>query len=142
MSALHADVTDMVDHDSLYEQAHAEALRHKWIESQKHGRDLGEWAIHDWYRKYWRLYCRYCRVEHIKGNRRSREFGDDDFGNLYTLIIVKGDLLVDLILDRIQDGYENLDIINWAMDWGLPMNRVVDILIQIDVNGCRFDRPC
>jgi hypothetical protein len=140
MSATHAAVAILVDEVSLYEQAHAEALRHKWIESQKHGRDLGEWAIRDWYRRYWRTYCRFCRVEHIEGNRRWREFGNDDFGHLYSLIVA-GDLLVDRILDRIYTGWENLDIINWAMTWALPMDRVVDILIQIDVNRARLDYP-
>src|SRR5690606_22090768 len=62
MSASHAVMADVVQEVSLYEEAHAEALRHKWIESQKHGRDLGDWAIRDWYRRYWRLYCRCCRV--------------------------------------------------------------------------------
>lgn len=35
--------------------AHAldEAEKHKWIESQKAGRDLGEAAIMDWFRKNW-----------------------------------------------------------------------------------------
>lgn len=140
MSASYAVATYEVDEVSLYEEAHAEALRHKWIESQKHGRDLGESAIRDWYRRYWRLYCRCCRVEHIEGNRRWREFGDDDFGHLYFLI-VQGDLLTDRVLDRIYAGHENLDIINWGMDWGLPMNRLVDILIQIDVNRARLDTP-
>lgn len=140
MSASYAVAATLADEMSLYEEAHAEALRHKWIESQKHGRDLGEWAIRDWYRKYWRIYCRCCRVEHIEGNRRWREFGDDDFGHLYSLIVA-GDLLVDRILDRIYAGWENLDIINWGMDWGLPMDRLVDILIQIDVNRARLDDP-
>jgi hypothetical protein len=57
------------------------------------------------------------------------------------LLIVKGDLLTDCILDRVYAGYENLDIINWALDWGLPMDRVRHILKQIDVNQARFDRP-
>ncbi len=140
MSASHAVATCEVDEVSLYEEAHAEALRYKWIESQKHGRDLGDSAIRDWYRKYWRLYCRCCRLQHVEGNRRWREFGDDDFGHLDSLI-AQGDLLMDRILDRIQAGHENLDIINWGMDWGLPMDRLVDILIRIDVNRARIDHP-
>ena len=48
---------------------------------------------------------------------------------------------MDRILDRIYAGHENLDIINWGMDWGLPMDRLVDILIRIDVNGARLDHP-
>ena len=50
-----------------------------------------------------------------------------------------GDLLADRILDRIDAGHENLCIINWAIGWGLPTDRVVRILEQIDVNRARLD---
>lgn len=123
---------------SLYEEALREAERHKWIESQKHGRDLGEGAIRDWYRMHWLRYCRYRRLEHVRGSRRWREFGDDNFGQLYSLIVA-GDLLVDRILDRVYAGYENLEIINWAIDWGLPLSRVIDVLAQLDVNRARLE---
>jgi hypothetical protein len=33
--------------------------RHKWIESQKAGRDLGEEAVYDWVRKYAADFRRY-----------------------------------------------------------------------------------
>lgn len=36
-----------------------EALRHKWIESEKAGRDLGEAAIQDWVSKYAKKFRRY-----------------------------------------------------------------------------------
>ena len=112
---------------SLYEEACREAERHKWIESQKQGRDLGEHAIHEWYRNYWLSYCRHRRLEHLGGLRRWVEFSDEHFGCLYSLIVT-GDLLVDRILDRVCAGHENLEIINWALDWGLSPERVVDIL--------------
>jgi len=123
---------------SLYEEAVREAERHKWIESQKHGRDLGEIAIREWYRVYWHRYCRYKRMEHLGGRRRWREFPDEQFGHLYSLIVA-GDPLVDLVLDRVYSGQENLEILNWAIDWGMPVQRVVDILAEIDVNRARLD---
>ena len=123
---------------SLYEEAIREAERHKWIESQKQGRDLGEPAIREWYRVHWPLYCRYRRLEHLQGRRRWREFGDEKFGRLFSLILA-GDLLTDRILDRVYAGHENLDIINWGFQWGLPMFRVIDILAQLDVNRDRLD---
>jgi hypothetical protein len=123
---------------SLYDEAVREADRHKWIESQKQGRDLGEFAIREWYRVHWPLYCRWRRLEHLQGRRRWREFGEDDFGQLYSLIVA-GDPLVDCILDRIYNGYENLAIINWAYDWGLPVARVLDVLAQLDVNRARLE---
>lgn len=41
----------MVLHDFIRLQLE-EINRHKWIESQKAGRDLGEDAVYDWVRKY------------------------------------------------------------------------------------------
>ena len=123
---------------SLYAEAVKEAERHKWIESQKHGRDMGEPAIRDWYRNYWNRFCRWRRMEHLQGTRRWREFGDDDFGQLQVLIVT-GDLLVERILDRVYAGHENLTIINWALHWGLPMERVIRILAQLDVNRAHLD---
>jgi hypothetical protein len=123
---------------SIHDEAKREAQRHKWIESQKHGRDLGDQAIRDWYRKYWRAYCRHRRIEHLRGRQRWAEFDDEPFGKIDTLI-ASGDCLVDRVLDRVYAGCENLEIINWAIDWGLPTDRVVDILAQLDVNRARFE---
>lgn len=123
---------------SLYDEAALEADRHKWIESQKRGRDLGELAIREWYQLHWPQYCRFKRLEHLRGSRRWREFSDEPFGCLYTLI-VQGDLLADRILDRVYAGYENLEIINWAIDWNLDIERVLDILAQLDVNRARLE---
>lgn len=133
-----AQLIEEVSAVSLHREAYHEAERHKWIESQKHGRDLGYSAIREWYRVHWPRYCRLCRMEHLQGVRRWEEFGDEPFGHLYELIVT-GDLLVDRILDRVYAGYENLSIINWAMEWGLPMDRVLNILGQMDVNRARLD---
>lgn len=123
---------------SLYEEAFREAERHKWIESQKRGRDLGETAIREWYRLHWLCYCRRKRLEHLRGSQCWREFGDEQFGQLYSLIVT-GDPLVDRILDRVDAGCENLEIINWALDWGITLERVIDILAQVDVNRARLE---
>lgn len=123
---------------SLYEEGSKEAQRHKWIESQKHGRDLGQAALQEWYSVHWPTYCRKKRLEHLQGRQRWREFQDEEFGHLYSLIL-EGDLLVDRILDRVDAGFENLAIINWALDWNLPMDRVLSILTQIDINKARLD---
>lgn len=77
-------------------------------------------------------------MEHLQGRHRWREFGEEQFGHLYSLIL-QGDLLADRILDRVYAGYENLGILNWAIDWGLPLKRVVDILAQVDVNRARLE---
>jgi len=125
---------------SLYDEAFREAERHKWIESQKQGRDLGDFAIRDWYGNYWFLYCRHRRIEHLRGDARWREFEDEKFGIRRHLIVTEG-LLADRILDRIDEGFENLDIILWAQAWGLPVDRVLTVLELIDVNRARVDLP-
>lgn len=125
---------------SVFDEARREALRHKWIESQKLGRDLGDVAIREWYRKHWPLYCRYRCMEHLQGRQRWREFGEDQFGHLYSFSLqAVDDLLTDRVLDRVYAGQENLTIINWALHWGLPINRVLDILLRVDVNRSRLD---
>ncbi len=122
---------------SIYDEALRETQRHKWIESQKHGRDLGDQAIRDWFRKHWRTYCDIADGA-SSGTRRWAEFDDEPSGQIDAMITAD-DILVDRVLDRVYAGYENLDIINWAIDWGLPTNRVVEILARLDVNRARFE---
>src|SRR5947209_7185939 len=90
---------------SIYDEALREAHRHKWIESQKHGRDLGDQALHDWFRKHWRSYCRHRRMEHLRGRRRWAEFDDEPSDQIDSLITAD-DCLVDRVLDRVYAGYE------------------------------------
>lgn len=123
---------------SLYEEGLREALRHKWIESQKHGKDLGETALTDWYRRYWPLFCRLKCLEHLAGSCSYREFAPEDFGMIGAFIRHE-DLLLELILDRAADGMENLELILWAHDWGLPMPRVLYILEQLNLNRAQLD---
>jgi len=47
-------------------------------------------------------------------------------------------VLLDRILDRLKSGQENLDIINWALDWNIPMDPVVQILEALDINSRRL----
>lgn len=124
---------------SVYEEARKEADRHKWIESQKHGHDLGEHAIHNWYSKYWFIYCIQRRVEHLKGERAWSEFSDEPFGKLDRLIQARDPLAL-RIIDWVNAGNENLIIINWALDDSLPMERVIEVLAEIDVNRARLPR--
>jgi len=126
---------------SVHEAALEEAERHKWIESQKQGRDLGWSALDEWFSRFWLPYCRQRRLEHIQGSRLWVEFEATEFGRLSELLYL-GDLLLDRILDRMEHGYENLDIINWAMDWGLCIDRVLSLLELIDINRARLPPRC
>jgi hypothetical protein len=123
---------------SVYDAAWEEAHRHKWIESQKHGRDLGDAALKDWFRKFFLPFCRQRRLEHVEGSRPWLEFAEQEFGQVYELIL-QGDLLLDRILDRMEHGFDNLEIINWALAWGLQMGRVLELLEMIDINRARLE---
>lgn len=123
---------------SLHEEGLREAERHKWIESQKRGTDLGAWALNDWYGRYWPIFCRLKCLEHLAGIRSWSEFAPETFG-LIGKLIRDEDLLLELILDRAYSGMENLSLILWAHDWGLPMKRVLYILEQLNLNQAQLE---
>ena len=123
---------------SLYECAFREAERHKWLESERHGYDVGEGAIRDWYHHRWPHFCRTCQLQHVAGRVRWAEFDPALFASLHEAI-ASGDVLADRILDRVDAGWENLTILLWAREWGLPMKPVLTILERIDVNRARLD---
>ncbi|MFK7779191.1 MAG: hypothetical protein QM501_13880 [Gimesia sp.] len=134
-----SELVDPDDPSSIYEEAPLEADRHKWIESQKNGSDLGKLAISDWYRNHWYYFCIGKRIEHLLGNRCWQEFSESHFGFLNSLRF-KDDLLADRILDRIfLMRMENLDIIIWARESNLELDRVIEILELIDINSARLE---
>ena len=98
---------------SVFEAAFEEARRHRWIESEKCGRDLGESSFLDWYQNHWTIFVRYRHVEHLIGQRRWPEFGRRSFGVFHQAMVV--DRLTCEIIDRYQAGDENLNIINWEI---------------------------
>lgn len=122
---------------SLYHHAREEALRHKWVESEKAGRDLGKSAIEDWNKHHWWRWCRGRWLEHLQGEIYWKELGPSYFGALRRRIVADP-ILQDRIVDRIKEGWENLDIILWATRWGLDISAVHEILTTLDMNSCRF----
>jgi hypothetical protein len=129
---------------SVYLDGEQEALRFKWIESEKAGRDLGEAAIRRWVQNHWWGYLRARWLEHLQGKRFWLELDRGDFG-LLQRTFHDNSLLLDRILDRLKAGQENLDILCWAQDWGIPTTAVIEILEALDINSRRlahrFD-PC
>jgi len=127
---------------SVFDRGELEALRHKWIESEKAGRDLGEWAIRCWVREHWNGFLRERWLEHLQGRAFWIELDHDDFGLL--LRSFQDSPLIEPILHRLIAGQENLDVINWAIDMDLPMDHVLDILETLDINSrrieCHLDR--
>jgi hypothetical protein len=130
---------------SVYVDGEQEALRFRWIESEKAGRDLGEAAIRRWVQCHWWGYLRARWLEHLQGKKFWVELDRGDFGLLQRKFH-DNTLLLDRILDRIKAGQENLDIIHWALEWNIPMDPVLQILESLDINSRRlahrFDPQC
>src|ERR1700756_2570567 len=81
---------------SVHDCGEVEAQRHKWIESEKAGRDLGEWAIRCWVRKHWNGFLRERWLEHLQGWTYWIELDHDDYGLLQRAF--KGSKWIDEIL--------------------------------------------
>ena len=126
-----------MDKSSVYTESEQEALRYKWIESEKAGHDLGEDAIRLWVKRHWWGYLRARWLEHLQGKCFWVELDRGDFG-LLQREFHDNTLLLDRILDRLKSGQENLDIILWARNWGLPMTPVLQILEALDINSRRL----
>jgi hypothetical protein len=122
---------------SVYTESEQEALRYKWIESEKAGRDLGEAAIRRWVKEHWGGYLRERWLEHLQGKRFWVELDRGDFGLLQRQFHERT-LLLDRILDRLKSGQENLDIILWAHDWGIDVKAVLSVLEALDINSRRL----
>src|SRR5258708_20786964 len=71
-----------MEKSSVYLDGEQEALRYKWIESEKAGRDLGEAAIRRWVQNHWWGYLRARWLEHLQGRRFWVELDRGDFGLL------------------------------------------------------------
>ncbi len=122
---------------SVHDRGAVEAQRHKWIESEKAGRDLGEWAIRGWVRHHWNGFLREKWLEHLEGRTFWIELDHDDFGLLQRAF--QDSELIGEILWRLKSGQENLDILNWAIDEGLEMPEVLEILETLDINSRRIE---
>lgn len=127
-----------MEKSSVYADGEQEALKYKWIESEKAGYDMGEAAIRRWVQFHWWGYLRARWLEHLHGKRFWIELDRGDFGLLQRKFL-ENTLLLDRILDRIKIGQENLDIISWAIDWHIPIDPVINILEALDINSRRLN---
>jgi len=122
---------------SVHDHGEAEAQRHKWIESEKAGRDLGEWAIRSWVREHWNGFLRDRWLEHLEGRNFWIELDHNDFGLLQRSF--QDSRLIGAILQQLKHGLENLDVINWAIDQDERMDEVIEILEALDINSRRIE---
>jgi hypothetical protein len=123
---------------SVFEAAFREARRHCWIESQKQQRDLGERALGEWYQRFWWTFLRHRHLEHLMGERMWDEFDQRSFGILQPFLLSRGTLAREVV-ELYKSGWENLDIINWAMRQDIPIREVHDCLLLINMNDARID---
>ncbi len=126
-----------MEKSSVYVDGEQEALKFKWIESEKAGHDLGEAAIRRWVQCHWWGYLRARWLEHLQGTRFWVELDRGDFG-LLKKKFHDNQLLLDRILDRLKAGQENLDIIRWAQEWNVTIEPVLQILEALDINSRRL----
>jgi len=130
-------VSSGIAHRNLFEEATREAHRHKWIESEKAGCDLGDAAISDWHQRYWHSFTRERWVQHLRGEVFWKELDNNDFGLLASRFHDNKEL-VNRIASKIETGGENLDIIEWAVAQGMDVSGVVDVLKRLDINRRRI----
>ena len=117
--------------------ARREADRHKWIESEKHGRDLGEPAIKDWYKFHYPGWHRERLYEHVAGICPWDALDRGNFGLLNKLGPWRS--TAEKLLSRIREGGENLDILLWSREQGMPQEVVLRLLMILDINAQRID---
>jgi hypothetical protein len=130
-------VPDGIECYSVYADCEVEANKYKWIESEKYGCDQGDEAIRRWVRVHWCGYLRAKWLEHLQGVRFWLELDRGDFGLLKREFRDQA-FLLDRILDRLKEGKENLDIIQWAIEWKIPIEPVLRILNALDINSRRL----
>lgn len=122
---------------SVHDRGAHEAQKFKWIESEKAGRDLGEWAIRCWVREHWNGFLRARWLEHLQGKTFWIELDHDDFGLLQRAF--RDSSLINPILDMLKSGRENLDVLCWAIDRAHPIDHVLEILEALDINSRRIE---
>ncbi len=122
---------------SIYAEAEEEASRYMWIESEKAGQDPGEEAIRQWVWQHWWGLLRSRWLGHLRGKWFWVEVARGDFGLLQRQF-KENALLLDRVLDRLEAGRQNLDVLVWVAEWGIPAGPVLEILAAVDVHGRRL----
>ena len=140
VAALPADDRTKYQEKSVYKDVIEEEDRHKWIESERAGYDLGEAVIKRWVKEHWTGYLRSKWVEHLQGQCFWSELDRANFGILQREFHDCPHLL-DLIMKRLISGEENLHLIVhaiWTRNDDFPLARMLEILTSLDVNSRRL----
>lgn len=127
---------------SIHADARDEADKHKWIESERIGRDLGHQAIEEWYRRFWSKYCRARRLEHLIGVQQFIEFADHEFGRLeemYQMVMSGNEQLKDLIA-KFENGWENLQFMTWVHKEHMNCDEIKEIILLLEIININLTR--
>ena len=125
---------------SVYAEARKAQAVHRRIRSEEAKCDLGVAAEHDWSMRHWLKFYRWCLVQHLRGEIFFTEFSLESFAIVGHRLAAPHELL-EPILDKIRDGAENLNIINWVIDCTLPWDQIYPILLAIDINSRKLPHP-
>lgn len=132
-----APTTRSVPRRSVYDQGECEALEFKWIVSERSGYDHGHAAIHRWVRDHWNGFLRHRWMQHLQGTIFWIELDHDDFG------LLKREFhnldLINEVLWRLKDGWENLDVLCWAHEEGIGRDEIIPVLAMLNINGKRLE---
>jgi hypothetical protein len=131
-----SELPDDVARLSLYIEGTKEAHTHKWILSEQAGRDLGEHAILDWTQKHWNAFLRARWIDHLFGRKYWIELEASDFGLLKRRF--RDSACLPMILDELARGRENLNIIDRFHRENRPVDEMLEILEELDVNSTRL----
>ncbi len=113
--------------------------RHRWIESEHAGRDVGDWCLRDWVERYWKGFVRARLIEHLYGWRCWGAFDEADFGLLVRRSVEYhvSTSVLEQVASILGDGGENLDVITWALERGHDLDPILWLLDRIDINAKR-----
>jgi len=128
---------------SVHHEAVREAEKHKWIESQKRGYDVGESALAEWCHKHWADFYHHRYMQHLDGEICWKEFPEQKFGLLKRKPVEDRHTLerfASLMIRK--NGGENLYIINSELDCHPRVSeRMMKLLEIIDLNNDRLPPP-
>jgi hypothetical protein len=126
---------------SLFQAGLEAAREHKYLESEKAGRDVGPGAIDDWQRRHWTIWLRHRWLEHLLGESCWEEFEPERFGRLRTLFATRATLLDDVV-GKVRRGAENIDVLRWAVVERRDLDSVKRMLVELRLNEIRCTRAC
>jgi hypothetical protein len=126
---------------SLFEEALCEADRFKWVLSEQYHCDVGPWGRAEWVRRYWPVFLRWKRIEHLIGLRRYVEFDAESFGVLQPLQATQGQLVEFVVRQVTEELWENLDFLCRSSAESYCRVELLEVLRVMGINSLRISPP-